>query len=133
MRSWRAWKCRSSTDPSPAQPRARHSAHQQDQPVQHNDYPAPEHEVEALIADPDTIGLQFRLIDKFGDNGIVSVMILSPAQDGEETLEIINWVMSCRVFGRQLEDEVMNIAVDAVQRRNVKNLRASSSRPRRTA
>ena len=30
----------------------------------------------ALAADPEALTLQFRLIDKFGDNGIVSVMLL---------------------------------------------------------
>ena len=38
-----------------------------------------EAEVAALAADPRALTLQFRLIDKFGDNGIVSVMLLEPA------------------------------------------------------
>jgi predicted enzyme involved in methoxymalonyl-ACP biosynthesis len=43
-------------------------------------------------------------------------MILRPTPDHEEVLEIENWVMSCRVFGRQLEFEAMNIAVEAARR-----------------
>ena len=81
-----------------------------------------EHEIDALMADPSTIGLQFRLIDKFGDNGIVSVIILTPQADRANALEIVTWVMSCRVFGRQLEDEVMNIVVDAARQRKVERL-----------
>ena len=69
-------------------------------------------EVARLAADPDSIMLQFRLADRLGDSGLVSVMILrSSAADATE-LDIDTWVMSCRVFGRQLEDEAMNIAVE---------------------
>ena len=72
----------------------------------------------------DTITLQFRLIDKLGDNGIVSAMILRPDAEQPNVLEIDCWVMSCRVFGRQLEFEAMNIAVEAARRRSVRLLRA---------
>ena len=34
--------------------------------------------------------------------------------------EIDTWVMSCRVFGRQLEFEAMNIAVEALRQRGVR-------------
>jgi FkbH-like protein len=65
-----------------------------------------------VAADPRNIVLHFRLIDRFGDNGLVSVMILTPCGDDPGTMNIDNWVMSCRVFGRQLEAEAMNIAVE---------------------
>lgn len=84
-----------------------------------------EHEVETLANDQDAILLQFRLIDKFGDNGIVSVMTLTPADGETGVLDLDNWVMSCRVFGRQLEDEAMNIAVEAARCRGVHTLRAA--------
>jgi FkbH-like protein len=66
--------------------------------------------------------LQFRLVDRIGDNGLVSAMILRPTPDDQEVLEIENWVMSCRVFGRQLEFEAMNIAVEAARKRGVRAL-----------
>jgi len=68
--------------------------------------------------------LQFRLLDRLGDNGLVSVMILSPLADEPQSMEIVNWVMSCRVFGRQLEDEALNIAVEASRARGARQLRA---------
>ncbi len=83
-----------------------------------------EKEVAALAADPGSIVLQFRLVDKFGDNGIVSVVILAPAEGGSGVLDVVNWVMSCRVFGRQLEDETLNIVVEEAGRRKVRALRA---------
>jgi FkbH-like protein len=74
-------------------------------------------EVANLISLPSALTLQFRLSDRIGDNGLVSTMILRPTSDDEDVLEIENWVMSCRVFGRQLEFEAMNIAVEAARLR----------------
>jgi FkbH-like protein len=81
-----------------------------------------EAEIAALCQDPQVFHLQFRLIDKFGDNGIVSVLIAAPMEDDTEALRIENWVMSCRVFGRGLEREVMNIVVEQARRSGVLRL-----------
>jgi len=81
-------------------------------------------ELSRLAAAPENVTLQFRLVDRFGDNGIVSVMILCPVRDEPSVLEIDSWVMSCRVFGRQLEVEAMNIAVEAAQSRSIRALHA---------
>jgi FkbH-like protein len=62
------------------------------------------------------ITLQFRLADRFGDNGLVSALILRGAAARHDVLELDTWVMSCRVFGRELEYEAMNIAVEAARR-----------------
>jgi FkbH-like protein len=71
---------------------------------------------------PDALTLQFRLLDRIGDNGLVSTMILRPTPEHGDVLEIENWVMSCRVFGRQLEFEAMNIAVEAARHRGARAL-----------
>jgi FkbH-like protein len=81
-------------------------------------------EVAHFAAAEQMVTLQFRLLDKYGDNGLVSAMILRPDSKQLEIFEIDNWVMSCRVFGRQLEYEAMNIAVEQVRRRGGKALRA---------
>ena len=73
---------------------------------------------------PESIALQFRLADRFGDNGLISVMVLRPAADDASVLDIDPWVMSCRVFGRQVEFEAMTIAVEAAQRRGIRAIRA---------
>jgi FkbH-like protein len=80
--------------------------------------------VSRLVTAPENLALQFRLVDRFGDNGLVSVMILSPVPDQTDVLEIDTWVMSCRVFGRQLEIEAMNIAVESVRNRGIRALSA---------
>jgi FkbH-like protein len=68
--------------------------------------------------------LQFRLVDRFGDNGLVSVMILRPDPQSLDVVELDTWVMSCRVFGRQLEREAMNIAVETARQMGVRTFRA---------
>jgi FkbH-like protein len=82
-------------------------------------------EVANFAAAAETMTLQFRLLDKYGDNGIVSAMILHPDSKQPGVFEIDNWVMSCRVFGRQLEFEAMNIAVEQARCRGIKALRAT--------
>jgi FkbH-like protein len=66
--------------------------------------------------------LQFRLEDRFGDNGIVSVVVLRRPSPAAEVWEIANWVMSCRVFGRQLEDEIMNVVVEMARAQGIREL-----------
>ncbi len=81
-------------------------------------------ELSSFVRTPKNLTLQFRLSDRFGDNGLVSVMLLRPAPSENGVLEIDSWVMSCRVFARQLEIEAMNIAIEAVRRRGVHTLYA---------
>lgn len=77
-----------------------------------------------ISKDPANMTLQFRLIDRFGDNGLVSAVILRPT-GAPGVLDIDTWIMSCRVFGRQLEFEIMNLVVDAARSRGVRSLSAS--------
>ena len=64
-----------------------------------------EAEVEALMTDPTHYGFSVRLSDKFGDNGLISVVI---AGVEGTTATVDTWLMSCRVLKRQMEDEVVN-------------------------
>jgi FkbH-like protein len=81
-------------------------------------------EVERIVATNGCLTLQLRLLDRFGDNGLVSAMILRPVPGTADTLQIDTWVMSCRVFGRQLEHEAMNIAVEVARGMGIRTLRA---------
>jgi FkbH-like protein len=66
-------------------------------------------EVEAISHDPRCITLYGRLRDKFGDNGLVSVIIGSVHG---ETLEIDLWLMSCRVLKREMECAMFDALVE---------------------
>ena len=48
------------------------------------------------------------VLDKFGDNGLVTVVI--GKVNGDE-LDIILWLMSCRVLKRGMEDAMMNVLI----------------------
>lgn len=82
-------------------------------------------ELTAAAALPGAAALQFRLTDRFGDNGLISAMLLTPAADDAQTLQVDFWVMSCRVFGRQVEFEAMNLAVEAARARGMRAIRAA--------
>ena len=74
-----------------------------------------EETVQALIDDPAALTLQIRLLDKFGDNGIIA--IVSGTQDpGTTTIRLDTWLMSCRVLGRGMEEETLNLVVDEARR-----------------
>ena len=61
-----------------------------------------EAQVAALEADTGKVTMQVRLVDRFGDNGMISVIIID-----RETWEIDTWLMSCRVLGRRMEEAVL--------------------------
>ena len=52
----------------------------------------------------------FTLEDKFGDNGLIAVIIME--KKDAETLFIDTWFMSCRVLKRGMENFTLNILVD---------------------
>jgi FkbH-like protein len=66
-----------------------------------------EADVQAVMNDERAFGLQLRLLDRFGDNGIIAI-IIGKMQD-EATLLIDTWLMSCRVLGRQVEATTLNL------------------------
>jgi FkbH-like protein len=57
--------------------------------------------------------LQLRLVDQFGDNGIIGIVIGKPEGD---VMRIDTWLMSCRVLGRQVEEATLNLVVAEAQR-----------------
>ena len=61
-----------------------------------------------------------RLKDKFGDNGIVSVVA---GKIEDEVLSIQLWLMSCRVLKRGMEDVMMNELVRLARQRGIKTIR----------
>ncbi len=64
-----------------------------------------EAEVASAEADADVFTLQVRLIDSFGDNGMICVVICRPGASREWVID--TWLMSCRVLGRKVEQMVL--------------------------
>ncbi|HEY4215071.1 MAG TPA: HAD-IIIC family phosphatase [Steroidobacteraceae bacterium] len=77
-------------------------------------------DVERLEADPQSLTLQVRLTDIYGDNGMISVVICRAA--GQTTWEIDTWLMSCRVLGRGVEQMVLREILDAARAAGVTTL-----------
>ncbi len=63
-------------------------------------------DIDWLILSPDHFTFAFTLEDKFGDYGLISVVVLQ--KEKTKTLFIENWFMSCRVLNRGMEQFVMN-------------------------
>ena len=77
-------------------------------------------DIEALADDPEVIDLSFTLEDKFGDNGLIAVIIMKP-QD-KETLFVDTWFMSCRVLKRGMENFTLNTMVEKAKAAGYKRI-----------
>jgi FkbH-like protein len=69
-----------------------------------------EADVLAVMDDPTAFGLQIRLLDRFGDNGVIAIIIGKLVNPGDDLI-IDTWLMSCRVLGRQVETATLNLIV----------------------
>ncbi|MBO4877093.1 MAG: HAD-IIIC family phosphatase [Ruminococcus sp.] len=73
-------------------------------------------EMEAVSTDSSRIAICGRLHDKFGDNGIVSVVI---GRCEGDTLHIELWLMSCRVLKRDMELAMLDELVRRCRERGI--------------
>jgi FkbH-like protein len=64
--------------------------------------------------------LQVHLQDKFGDNGMISVVICKNAGD---CWEIDSWLMSCRVIKRRVEEAVCDTLVTIARSNGIEKIR----------
>jgi FkbH-like protein len=65
------------------------------------------------LRDKNTVCRYFKLKDRLGDNGLISVIVLQKQDDGD--LLVDTWVMSCRVLTRGMEEFVYNEMVAIAQ------------------
>ena len=77
-------------------------------------------EPDILEAAHDVVAL--RLADRLQDYGIVAIAVTSPASG---ILHILNWVMSCRVFGRRLENVMLEILCANAKNRGCSSVQAA--------
>ena len=78
-----------------------------------------EEEIERIGKDDCYTGLAFSLSDKYGDYGLISVVILKKETDH---LFIDTWLMSCRVLKRGMEQFVCNLIVEKANDVGVKKV-----------
>lgn len=77
-------------------------------------------DIEAMANDPNVIDLSFTLEDKFGDNGLIAVIIMKPLD--KETLFVDTWFMSCRVLKRGMENFILNTMVEKAKAAGYKKI-----------
>ena len=79
-----------------------------------------EKQIAALASSAVHVAMAFELRDRFGDSGLISVVILEIQGD---TMFVDTWLMSCRVLGRGVEQLVLNTVVKKAEELGLKQVR----------
>lgn len=79
-------------------------------------------QVRRMLEHPATIGLSLRMVDRFGDYGLVSVILAVEESSHPGSLQIDTWLMSCRVISRTTEEYFFNALVEESRRRGARRL-----------
>lgn len=78
-------------------------------------------QVQEIEQDGERIALQCRLTDRFGDMGMIGIVT---ARRSGDAVEVEDWLMSCRVLGRKVEEAMCAALVDEVRARRMCNIKA---------
>lgn len=78
--------------------------------------------VETMVRKESSIALALRLRDRFGEQGIVAVLLAVPV-DGALTID--SYLVSCRALGRGVEDALWAALVRCALRRDVSSIEAT--------
>lgn len=79
-----------------------------------------EDDVRRLAQDPEVIDLAFSLNDRFGDHGLIAVVVMRPIDS--ESLLVDTWLMSCRVLKRGMECFTLNRMVEKARARGYRRI-----------
>jgi FkbH-like protein len=79
-----------------------------------------EGDIETLASQPDYFTFSFTLGDKYGDHGMICVIILK--KQDNQSLFIDTWFMSCRVLKRTMENFVLNTIANFAREHGYTNL-----------
>lgn len=71
--------------------------------------------------DPERICLYGRLLDKFGDNGLITVVMGQKESDSVLSIEL--WLMSCRVLKRDMEEAMLDELVKRALQKGYKQIK----------
>lgn len=89
-----------------------------------------EDQITAIENDPKQKGFAFTLEDKFGDNGLIAVVILKELESlkpsetlkSHEVIFVDTWFMSCRVLKRGMENFTLNTIVSWAKENGYKKI-----------
>lgn len=77
-------------------------------------------EIEAMSDSEKYISFCMRLMDRFGDNGVVTVF---SGVKNDHVLDIELWLMSCRVFKRTLENSVFDHLIKECKKNGIEKIK----------
>jgi len=77
-----------------------------------------EAEISAMQSDAAVFTIQARLLDIFGDNGMISAVICRQTAT-RPCWEVDTWIMSCRVLGRRVEEALLQYLVQQARLRGI--------------
>ncbi len=80
-----------------------------------------ETDIKDIAGSDDYITRYYTLKDKFGDHGLVSVLIMK--KEDADTLFVDTWLMSCRVLKRGMEEFIINQMVAAAKDAGFKKIK----------
>ena len=84
-----------------------------------------EAELEAWASQPDHNLWTFRVADRFGDYGLTGILSVVRGEGTEETpgkVRLLDFILSCRVFGRQVEETMVHLAAAAARAAGARHL-----------
>jgi len=81
-----------------------------------------EQEVIELEDSSSHLSIQINLVDRFGDNGTICIVI---CKKNEDILNIDSWLMSCRVLNRRVEEAVCNYLVSYAKSHDFTRIRGT--------
>ena len=79
-----------------------------------------EEDIKRIGADKGYYTLSLSLADRFGDHGLIGIIILKKENDA--TLFIDSWIMSCRVLKRGMENFTLNMIVEIAAANNFRKV-----------
>jgi FkbH-like protein len=79
-----------------------------------------EADIDRLRKSDDCITMSFQLEDKFGDHGLIGLIILKKLNEAEAFID--TWIMSCRVLKRGMEEFIVNQMARQARDRGIQRL-----------
>ncbi|HEY0872035.1 MAG TPA: HAD-IIIC family phosphatase [Vicinamibacterales bacterium] len=79
-----------------------------------------EPEFRAWLAGPDRKSWCFRVSDRLGDSGITGLLSI---EEVGRVAEVRDFLLSCRVMGRKIEETMLHVAVDYARSRGLREVR----------
>ncbi len=77
-------------------------------------------ELKHFADSPDCYPFYVNLADRFGDNGLIALVI---GKRAGQALDILSWLMSCRVIARRLEEFMLDRLVELARAAGLRTLR----------